>query len=381
MWALLVVLCSSSASSIRLNQSTSAKGEGRLLPGAALRPGADTSDEDLVPFPSVVISGIGDSGTTAVLRAIRDMGLWLCGTRDGFEEPPISHKNRKSHIQRLLDASEGEMTHSAFKRNKTEFKESVRWLRGVAQHEAACIKDERQSFAADKRWGFKEPHYVWLLPVMDVAYKNHTHYLVVARDPRDICTNKLQDQYKAYAPSIGAQDCYTWWATLWQNLLDAYEAEPRFAVVRIEDLVLHRPKSAAAYNVMRCLVNFTGMEPAWPEMHEALSMMRLESVSADLLSLYGRRLDPSEDRLRTELMRDPQKTSRAEAERQQYGLHLHNSSYLGHHYGFTEERRARLREQVVNRTDIHPVMRRLGYDPLDLHLLAPTSPAVLCRPA
>ena len=140
-------------------------------------------------------------------------------------------------------------------------------------------------------WGYKSPRQIFMLPAMDEAFSSavgptSTLQLVVARDPRDICTGSNLMEFKMYASSMGfavdgalykhqQADCLLWWGELWGQVLPSLggEAVPsasitsRIAVVRIEDLVgAPINTSAAALRadeitpVVRCMLELLGIQ-------------------------------------------------------------------------------------------------------------------------
>ena len=88
-------------------------------------------------------------------------------------------------------------------------------------------------------------------------YGNATLAVLVARDPRDICTGNNQGQWH----EIGGghkndlAPCLAWWASTWSRILEGDGAMARFAIVRIEDLVLPDPtaRGAASVDVLACV--------------------------------------------------------------------------------------------------------------------------------
>jgi hypothetical protein len=130
-----------------------------------------------------------------------------------------------------------------------------------------------------------------MLPVMDAAFSdavgsNTTLQLVVARDPRDICTGLMQMDFRMYGQMMGfpvdkalfrkqPADCLMWWGQLWSQVLPSLEGavaasasnNTRIAVVRIEDLVGAGTNATADAQstgeivpLVRCILSLLGME-------------------------------------------------------------------------------------------------------------------------
>eukprot|EP00416_Gambierdiscus_australes_P032772 CAMPEP_0171088970 /NCGR_PEP_ID=MMETSP0766_2-20121228/21096_1 /TAXON_ID=439317 /ORGANISM="Gambierdiscus australes, Strain CAWD 149" /LENGTH=265 /DNA_ID=CAMNT_0011546795 /DNA_START=1 /DNA_END=798 /DNA_ORIENTATION=+ len=259
-----------------------------------------------------------------------------CPVRDIFAEPPWGHDKRSERICALN--KHGHMTRRDFTRPSTLqfFRDAVDFFRTVAYKDWHCINVTRGGRALPSlAWGFKEPHYAWLLPAMDRAFNNHSRYLIIARDPRDMCTNKIQDQFNLYSKCLRIRGtCFHFWAEFWQRLLAAYEFNPRFAVLRIEDLVVPDPATTdRSRRTLSCLLDHVGVQPR-----------------------NGTRMMKSLAR-----------------------FHKHNASYMGHHNNISAANRARLEQRVSGMKEVHDTMRRLGYHPHRFELLQPTSRAVLCR--
>jgi len=126
---------------------------------------------------------------------------------------------------------------------------------------------------------------------MDAAFSDAvgsatTLQLVVARDPRDICTGTMQMDFKMYGQVMGfpvddalyrkqPADCLVWWGQLWSQVLPSLGGtaaasasnNTRIAVVRIEDLVgagLNATANALSTGEMvplvRCILSLLGLD-------------------------------------------------------------------------------------------------------------------------
>jgi len=286
------------------------------------------------------------------------------------------HDTREPRIISFLRAGNGEMTRAAFLNNHSMFWTTVVWMKQMAHRDFECLL-ENYSSTANLYWGFKEPHYAWLLPVMDEAFYNLTKYLIVARDPRDICSNSLQDQFEKYGQYMGQPDCYKWWSGYWSHLLDAYEHDARFAVVRIEDLVVPDPRlSLKAVETLNCVITHIGMQVKTPEL---VSALRLLQGSEEMSSISVLHSTPASE---AALRRYPPEVRMENIMKEVQVLHEHKGAYMGHHNNQTKDDRFQLARLLAVRTDepvIHATMKRLGYDVEDFKLNTPTSPAVLCH--
>ena len=126
---------------------------------------------------------------------------------------------------------------------------------------AACELDEQE-----KAWAFKNPRHLWLQPVLQELYGNATLAVLVARDPRDLCMSHQQKKNDGGTGGGGAsgrfsaslddlEPCLAGWARTWSGILEGDGAMARFAIVRIEDLVVPDPSApgAASLDVLSCV--------------------------------------------------------------------------------------------------------------------------------
>merc|ERR1719491_2848238 len=122
---------------------------------------------------------------------------------------------------------------------------------------------------------------------------------MVSRDPRDTCTNQNQRNFHLFGPFVDGSkrgtDCWGFYASIWTQVFELYETDPRFKVVRVEDLVVPDPtQETLPTPMLNCMADFVGLPRATPE------------VALDILS----------------------------------ESHQYNTSYMGHHYNMTDSVRA-----------------------------------------
>mmetsp|Transcript_48024 Transcript_48024/g.139090 ORF Transcript_48024/g.139090 Transcript_48024/m.139090 type:complete len:390 (-) Transcript_48024:61-1230(-) len=368
---------------------------GLRLAGNELTGNDPASNWPLEP-PRVLVSGIGDSGTTAVISALEQLGLVKCGATDFFNEPLKHHSwtlgMRETIISTFLQASGANMTKAGYQKAGLEWKLAGRFMASVAREQAICIRMQQKVDLSTVAWGYKEPHYIYLLPVINEVFGKGTENVVVARDPRDICTNDMQDQMLFYAKYFvhgfrfnSMDDCFTWWGNVWQQILDVHEKEPNFHIVRIEDLVVPQPSSKKAQSVLGCLLKHSGLKPDFTYLEAILqnmtnflqdsdrsSFLSLSSSKEGSLYLSALQEDQAEGRPKGVVSKD-------EALKQLGGFHSHNNSYQGHHRHLTEAHRQNLEELVRNHREpktLHRSMTRLGYHTQSFGLVEPHSPSV-----
>mmetsp|Transcript_39522 Transcript_39522/g.114053 ORF Transcript_39522/g.114053 Transcript_39522/m.114053 type:complete len:349 (-) Transcript_39522:91-1137(-) len=315
--------------------------------------------------PSIVLGGIGDSGTSAVISAIQRLGLVHCKKHNVWEEPesagmtPDGFK-RVDIIRGMLELGHFKMTQAAYQTYPMMWEKSLEYVLHLARMEGECIQkqwlNEGKLDQAPASWGFKEPHFGWLLPSMDAAYELRTKYLIIARDPRDVCNGLLQDQFQSYGEQLWITDCYIWWAKYWNELLNRYESTARLKVLRIEDLVVPDPtQGSSSFDVLQCVLNFAGLAS------DTSAVMNVLTKFHSVLDAPG----PLDKNMMHELE----------------GFHNYSSHYLGHRFGQTGEALRELERKVANHTD--PILRnsmlRLGYNFTNFGLLKPASVSVCSR--
>lgn len=288
--------------------------------------------------PSVVIVGICDSGTRGVEEAVINLGFKACqwalheGSRDN-----ILTRQLNDYINPVLTASNGSI--SDLQKDAPEFADAMDTeIAGAAKSLSCILEQESENPQAQLTWGYKNPDHIFLLPVVDAAFDYQPKFLIVARDPRDSCTAHNQGQYDKYKQHFfnegEQQDCWQFWARVWDRVLNTYEHSQRVAVVRIEDLVMPNPDA------------------------DPTSLMKLEQV----MSFMG--IDPTEENMIAELK----------------GMHAYNETYMGHHYNMTEEDRHHLLGEISSRHDntlLFKSMRRLGYSTSGFELTVPECQTVL----
>lgn len=339
--------------------------------------------------PNVVITALGHCGTSALTKSLWNLGLGHCPDVDAYNEPNEAHAERYQHIRALL-SSAGRIDLASYKRKPRAFQKAVDWMLALSRHQAACMAFTPSTIprGEDFVWGWKEPHFIYLLPIMQEAYKGRTKFLVVARDPRDMCAVEEGEkapgdgqEFENYGDLVASKDdCWAWWANTWNMVLDGYEANPNFAVVRIEDLVLPNPKeSNSSREVLRCVMRHVGLK----EKPEGLSAT-LASLTRDGALELGRVAERGAGGLEEEEGPPPGGPRRGKArltttlsptEEALKDFHAASKRYMG---GGRKSAKAAQRAlaEVANQEQVHETMRRLGYDPTRYELQAPTSPSV-----
>lgn len=316
--------------------------------------------------PNIIMVGVAGSGTTALTKALEYLGLVQCSVRDIFHEP-VQHSDprypdRLFMVHRLLRASGGKITEEGYRRDEELFRLGVDFVSHVARSEADCIRKRgKRREPREVAWGWKEPQYIYLMPMVDAAFKGETQIVAVARDPRDACSANFMklDQYYEYGHFFlngMPKNCFNWWGELWEHVLDHHEGSPNFHVIRIEDLVLPEPYSPKALSTMRCLLQLSGLQPAFNASgQEGHTMVNVTVKSKAKV------------------------VTKQNAVKRLKIFHKRRKSYQGHHRHLTEEKRRELEEAVRNQTmpaSLHRAMRRLGYSIDGYGLTEATSPSV-----
>uniref|UniRef100_A0A7S1WWR6 Protein-tyrosine sulfotransferase n=1 Tax=Alexandrium catenella TaxID=2925 RepID=A0A7S1WWR6_ALECA len=349
----------------------------------------------VINFPDVVLMSLGHSGTTALTRALWNLGLGHCNAGlDGWLEPGEAHEERVKHIRALLSIG-GQADMRAYKLEPWTMRAAEDWLRTLSRHQAGCIAMSGSKLTADYVWGWKEPQFVYLMPAMQRAYFNHTKFLLVARDPRDICTIPDGDagQLKNYGDLFGDQtDCYGWWAKVWNMVLDEYEGSSQFAIVRIEDLVAPDPGSSnSSREVLKCVLRYVGLKEQPEGIASALASIA-GNMSVQLGRFAGAQALEAQDgadkphgfyqkphwkpQAQGPPHKEKQRPTLTPDEEALRDFHDYSSSYAdarGPGDGTSD-----IEKKVASRTDIHYAMQRLGYNPTKYALTAPSSWSV-CR--
>ena len=247
--------------------------------------------------PSVIIFGIGDSGTRAVRSLYHAGGVAMCDETNGAGDDWPSRLADEC-LDHLLEANSGELSAVAFKKapNHAFAKAVAAERRGSNESHWCAVRADGVSGAAP--WGYKGPRKIYMLPVLQEAWTslNRTQLVLVARDPRDICSGDNQQQFKATKGHYGIKDkdtaaCLEWWATVWSNVLPELggqaltgSAASQLVVVRVEDLVL--PDVQVALPLAECMVRAaTGKAPQTASLITALYEMHAHGGS------YGGGLD------------------------------------------------------------------------------------------
>jgi len=247
--------------------------------------------------PSVVIFGIGDSGTRAVRSLYHAGGVAMCDETNGAGDDWPT-RIADECLDHLLSADRGEVSAVAFKKapNSAFAKAVAAERRGSNESHWCAVRANHVTGTA--HWGYKGPRKIYMLPVIEEAWTslNSTQLVLVARDPRDICSGDNQQQFKATKRHYGieAKDmaaCLEWWAKVWSNVLPEMggralsgAAAKQLVVVRIEDLVL--PDVQLALPLAECMVRAAiGKAPDMSSLITALYEMHAHGGS------YGGGLD------------------------------------------------------------------------------------------
>ena len=253
--------------------------------------------------PSVVIFGIGDSGTRAVRSLYHAGGVAMCDETNGAGDDWPTRLADEC-LDHLLEADRGEVSTAAFRKapNRAFAKAVMAERRGSNESHWCAVRANRLTGAGDASpnapWGYKGPRKIYMLPVIEEAWTslNRTQLVLVARDPRDICSGDNQQQFKATKNHYGIKDkdmaaCLEWWARVWSNVLPELggqalsgSAASQLVVVRIEDLVL--PEVQLALPLAECMVRAAiGRAPDMSSVITALYEMHAHGGS------YGGGLD------------------------------------------------------------------------------------------
>jgi len=287
--------------------------------------------------PSTVIVGICDSGTRGVEQMVVNLGFKVC--QESLHESSLDNdltKGLNDFINPILEFAEGSISDRQL--SAPNFSDAVATELAGAAESLSCIlgEDETSLEAGHLTWGYKNPDHIFLLPVIDAAFEQKSKYLIVARDPRDSCTAHNRGQLHHYGTHFldEQQDCWQFWAKVWDSVLNTYEHDHRVKVVRVEDLVMPDPT------------------------RNSISFAKLQQV-VDFMNI-----SPTEEEMIAELQ----------------GMHAYQDSYMGHHYNMTDEDRQSLLSDIAARPDntmLFKSMRRLGYSTSGYEVTTPECPAVI----
>jgi len=248
-----------------------------------------------LPGPFVVV-GIGDSGTRGVKTLMERLGVNMCSNSShGFSQDNKDTKPVHGFINALLRASKGHVSSRRHHRSKA-FRQAVRAeVRGAKKTHDCIVQQLRQTNwtgSTDFPWGYKNPKHIHLLPVMDKAFHRTQRMLAVARDPRDICSGGNKEQLNKFGSMVESrwpalrgngteQQCLQFWADVWGDVLHEYGQDPRFRVVRIEDLVLPDPavEGNSARKTLDCLLQHAQLPTPAPVVLGGL-LSRMHSFSS-----------------------------------------------------------------------------------------------------
>lgn len=324
--------------------------------------------------PSLVITGIGDSGTRGVHDLMQGLGLAVSLFTNRPHDDAAMRPSTLA-IPALLQASSGVLTSAAYQQNSGAWHSAV-WLERMGAVQSAKLA----SPAAGQPWGFKSPRTVFLLPVMEEAFSEpvaagpRTTYLLVARDPRDICTGSNTQQFELYGAyfdvgvdadeartiaqsELASVACFKFWAKLWRQVLPslggtAVTDASSIVVARIEDLVGARL-----------------VAPQKPEtdghsgllMRRALSLLDAEAESADEAGTGAPDINERIRIVSCILQRTGlENQTQANIVTQLNIMHEHVTDYGGN-YEHTRAKQQSAVNMLKAMTEVHDVMHALGY--------------------
>lgn len=291
-------------------------------------------------WPDLIIGGIGGSGTRGITTALQEVGLLVSNTKTQAEDDIFSWATQNKYTTKLLDIAGGVFSPMGYKRNETLWNHASESLKMTAMASGLSIVAQNYELAGQKvKWGTKNPASFLLMPLYDEITSNHSRYLFVLRDPRDLRSAKVQANFEVFGSHMIASknltDYWGYWSGLMSDLLQHYEDDPRFKMVRIEDLVVPDPnQELTSYHVLDCITAHAGLSrPA------AASALKALTES-----------------------------------------HKHSESYTGEHNGRTKEGQAKMADDLWVRAQQDPkvesIMKRIGYDPQTHALLKPLSSSV-----
>ena len=222
--------------------------------------------------PTVIVSGVGDSGTRGMVEYLRRAGtVHMCDRGQSKQLDCDTTKPCQDHISQLLSKTKADVTS---KLNETKMRKAD----DAAFHETVrCEKEKSQfihnhsNFSAtattnvneQKRlWGYKNPRHAYIAPAIAHAFRNDTAQLVVVRHPYDVCSGHNRRQFTDFGRYFNAtNNCVAFWANMHRNLFHlATSGDPtvRMKMVRIESFTLGTP--AQRQSVGRCVAKFVGWE-------------------------------------------------------------------------------------------------------------------------
>lgn len=337
--------------------------------------------------PDLVIFGMGGSGTRGVKEMMQHLGILTCHAANAAGDN-VHTMGSHTYIKDLLLAAEGHVSEMKGYMSSKVFHEAVQAEVTGAQNTLDCvIKDNGLSVednATVFKWGYKNPRHLFVLPVVDKAFRGEQKMLAVARDPRDLCSGRNQGQYHLYGDFVKAptgfedvrssermntsafsdehsalqirlgiagdaatwisykrqnpqwkthiSDCMLFWSHVWSSILQEYKQRENFLVVRIEDLVIHEPTpSSKSYETLRHLMDYVNVSSRADQMLQELSI-----------------------------------------------AHSHTNSYMGHHYNVSQEYVNTLEREVASYNGpVHETMKALGYGVEHYGMVKPTHPRVI----
>lgn len=346
-WKASLLVC---VFSLRLGEDSAS-----LQTRSFLRPGSPLNNQGVAvssDAPNLVIAGVGNSGTRGVKDLMQKLGLQMCydvnDSQDNMKTDPGFHPKVRKALKSLLEGDGGRISLAAYQRDSPQFQSLVSWQEKAVAETARCAREGSHAGP----WGFKNPQQLYLWPISKHLYGDRSKLLLVARDPRDICSSRNQIQFNTYCESLlgrrcgGESDCYSFWAKLNSDFLDENANTDSVRLVRIEDLAVPEPEVSRAR--VECLLDFSGLRQRQGEIGRLWSR--------------GRRLLFGDDDIATAVST----------------IHAHSKSYMGRHYGASDADRKSRVEFTSKHQDplVRKTMLRLGYDPDSFSLLQPRESTV-----
>merc|ERR1719401_1348932 len=150
-----------------------------------------------IGIPDIVIFGVGDSGTRGVKEAMEHLGVTFCP--EDMNSAGDTRWHTMKYIPELLEGSDGHVSEAKGYKSSSIWKQASKDVFSKSQQIWQCAIDDQglnsDSLPTSFRWGWKNPKWIYLMPVLDSLFGRKQQMLAVARDPRDICTGKNNEQF------------------------------------------------------------------------------------------------------------------------------------------------------------------------------------------
>lgn len=310
--------------------------------------------------PDMLIVGLENSSTKVVSQLMAHAGYLTSPARPWPYMHEVAWSASKYAIP-LLDHAGGLISEDGYRRNGAVWRNALDVIKVSSASTALHIMSqdvEGLPWRQGALWALQEPSLLYLLPAYDNVYKKKAKYLTVVVDPRTTCSSvtNLHDSFEMFGPHVqgskrSSEDCFGWWAGVMNNVLDIYERESRFKVVRFEDLAvpkLHEAPDATGLAVLQCIAKLSDMpEPTNEQAQELLTSARDPMILREQFQL-GEKV-PENYTVHTEV--EPNELARLEAS---------------------------LKARAAADPSVQKALSRLGYSPSMYGLLPAQSPAV-CR--